>query len=112
MNLRLYEPANMAIIALQARLIELNPRKPRRTKAELVAKAIDAGLTAYHTSDKALPILREGKTVFVRVALDETAMNAAQSICECFSVEQAYNALAKIGAERLLQNQLKTKPNA
>jgi hypothetical protein len=109
MNLQLYDKPNAAVIALQKRLRELNPNARRRTKSQLVAWAIEEGLTEYHTSDKLLQTIRADQPVWVRVDLSETAINAVHNIAEAISYENAYNALAMRGAERLLQNLNKTR---
>ncbi|MBK8706498.1 MAG: hypothetical protein IPN33_24995 [Saprospiraceae bacterium] len=85
MNLQLYDKPNAAIVALQAHLRELNPKSRRRTKAQLVAWAIDEGLTEYHMSDKPLAPIRAAQTVWVRVHLDETTINAVHNIAEAIS---------------------------
>ena len=103
MNLQLYDKPNAAIIALQARLRELNPKARRRAKAQLVAWAIDVGLTEYYTSDKILQPIRAAQTVWVRVHLGETAINAVHGISEAVSYKNAYNALALRGAERMIE---------
>lgn len=111
MNLKLYETPNARIIELQKLLLERNPRYRRKTKAELVAQAIDDGLTWWHTTGAKLPVVLPGVTVFVRVPLDEDTINAVSAIPEDFSNQHKYNALALRGAERLINN-LKQKRNA
>lgn len=106
MNLQLYEATNARIIELQKLLQQLNPRYRRKTKAELVAKAIDEGLTWWHTSDTTtLTVVEPGLTVFVRVPLDEDTINAVSAVSfNDYSNQQKYNALALRGAERLIKN--------
>ena len=103
MNMQLYDKPNARIIELQKRLRQLYPKARRRTKAQLVAWAIDEGLTEYHTSDKPLQPIRAEQTVWVRVHLDETTINAVHNIAEAVSYENTYNALALRGAERLIE---------
>lgn len=106
MNLQLYESVNARIIELQKLILERYPRYRRRTKAELVAQAIDEGLTWWHTSDTTtLPVVKPGVTVFVRVPLDEDTINAVSAVSfNDYSNQQKYNSLALRGAERIIQN--------
>lgn len=106
MNLALYDKPNALIIELQKLLRQINPKSRRRTKAQLVAQAIDEGLTWWHTSDTTtLPVVKPGVTVFVRVALHEDTINAVSAVSfNDYSNQQKYNALALRGAERLIKN--------